>query len=86
MSCGYGFGDQHINETLLLPKLQQSKITLTAFVKEDSANIDSFRNLPAFAFVTERSSKKINGSVENTGEDLWQFDKLVDLLASSAGI
>lgn len=86
VSCGYGFGDQHINETLLLPKLQQSKITLTAFIKEDSGNIDQFRDLPAFAFGTAGSSKKRNGPIENTGSDLWQFDKLVDLLAHSAGI
>jgi hypothetical protein len=86
VSCGYGYGDQHINETLLLPKLQQAKIQLTAFVKEDSMNLDPFKSFPSFAFGTEISSKKINGSIENIGSDLWQFEKLVDLLATSAGI
>ena len=86
VSCGYGFGDQHINETLLLPKLQQSKLTLTAFVKEDSANLDPFKTIPSFAFGTETSSKKRNGPLDNTGSELWQFEKLVDLLATSAGI
>jgi len=86
VSCGYGYGDQHINETLLLPKLQQAKISLTAFVKEDSANLDPFRNLPAFTFSTENSSKKKNCPIENNGSDLWQFDKLVDMLANAAGI
>jgi hypothetical protein len=86
VSCGYGYGDQHINETLLLPKLQQAKLQLTAFVKEDSSNLDPFRTLPSFAFGTESRSKKKNCPVENEGSDLWQFEKLVDLLAASAGI
>lgn len=86
VSCGYGFGDQHINETLLLPKLQQSKLTLTAFVKEDSANLNPFKNVPSFSFGTEVSSKKRNSPIDKTGSDLWQFEKLVDLLANSAGI
>lgn len=86
VSCGYGYGDQHINETLLLPKLQQAKISLTAFVQEDSANFDPFRILPTFSFSTKNSSKKKNCPIENNGSDLWQFDKLVDLLANAAGI
>ncbi len=86
VSCGYGYGDQHINETLLLPKLQQAKINLTAFVKEDSANLDPFRTFPAFSFGTKDSSKKKNCTVVNEGSDLWQFDKLVGLLANAAGI
>jgi hypothetical protein len=86
VSCGYSYGDQHINETLLLPKLKEAKINLTAFVKKDSANLDPFRNLPAFSFATENSSKKKNCPIENNGSDLWQFEKLVDLLVNAAGI
>jgi hypothetical protein len=86
VSCGYGFADQHINEILLLPKLQQLKITLTAFLKEDSANLDTFRSLPSFAFGTETISKKRNNSVESTGTDLWKFENLVNLISKSAGI
>lgn len=86
VSCGYSFNDQHINETLLLPKLQQSKITLTAFLKDENQNLNQFKTFPSFSFGTESSSKKINSSETKEGTELWQFDKFVELLAKTAGI
>jgi hypothetical protein len=86
VSCGYGFGDQHINETLLLPKLQQGKLHMTAFVKEDTPVLEPFKALPSFACGTETGRKKKNGPFEGVGTDLWQFEKLVDLICQSAGV
>lgn len=85
VSCGYGYGDEHINGTLLLGKLQQAKIRLTAFTKSDTPNLEPLKNLPSFSFGNETSMKK-DGKVQNIGTDLWQFDKFVDLLCKRAGI
>ena len=85
VSCGYGFGDEHINSTLLLPKVQQGKIKLTALVKDDTTNLDELRSLSAFSFGTMSSIKK-NGSLLTVGTDLWQFDKFVNLLCKHAGM
>lgn len=85
VSCGYGYGDEHINSTLLLPKVQQGKIRLTALVKDHTTNLDEFRNLAAFSFGTTSSLKK-NGSLLTVGTDLWQFDKFVNLLCNHAGM
>lgn len=85
VSCGYSYGDEHINEALFLPKVQQGKIRLTAFTKINTTFLDPFRNLGAFSFGTESSFKK-NGILQKTGTDLWQFDKFVDLLCKSAGV
>lgn len=86
VSCGYSFNDQHINETLLLPKLQQSRITLAAFLKDENQNLNQFKNFPSFSFGTNISSKKISSSETKEGTELWQFDKFVELLAKTAGI
>lgn len=85
VSCGYGYGDEHINGTLLLPKLQQAKIRLTAFIKSDTPNLDLFKNHPPFSFGNETFIKKA-GNIQNVGTDLWEFDKFVDLLCKHAGV
>ncbi|MDO8724601.1 MAG: SIR2 family protein [Candidatus Methanoperedens sp.] len=85
VSCGYSYGDDHINNTLLLPKLQQGKVRLTAFVKADTPNLESFKNHVPFSFGTENSLKRA-GTLQSGGTELWQFDKFVDLLCRYAGI
>jgi hypothetical protein len=85
VSCGFSFGDEHINETLLLPKLQQSKIKLTAFIKSDNTNLDSFKQYASFSYGTQFTCKKLN-VYENKGSELWQFNKLVDLICKYSGV
>jgi hypothetical protein len=85
VSCGFSFGDEHINETLLLPKLQQGKIKLTAFIKSDNTNLESFKQCASFSYGTQSICKKLN-VYESTGSELWQFDKLVDLICKYSGV
>lgn len=85
VSCGYSFGDEHINDTLLLPKLQESKIKLTAFVKDEPQCFEKFKSHNSFFYGSETSIKKGN-QVESSGTELWQFEKLVDLLYEHAGL
>lgn len=84
VSCGYSYGDEHINTTLLLPKLQNREIRLVAFLKDDTSNLDPFKQCRSFSFGTEGISKK-EGNINNEGTELWQFKKLVDLLVEHAG-
>lgn len=85
VSCGYSYGDEHINDTLLLPKLKEGKIKLVGFLKEDSPNLEAFKKCAPFSFGTEAFSKKA-GFSETGGTTLWEFEKLVDLLIEFAGI
>ena len=86
VSCGYSFNDQHINETLLIPKLRQANISLVSFLKEENNNLKQLTNYFSFAYGTENSSKKLHSAVANEGTDLWIFQNFVHLLASTAGI
>lgn len=86
VTCGYGFGDQHINETLLLPKVREGKIQLTALMKADSNTLDPFKQSAAFLLGTESITRKRGISNEGSGTEIWQFDKLVDSLCKVAGI
>jgi hypothetical protein len=85
VSCGYSYGDEHINDTLLLPKVQQNKIKLTALVKDEPQNFKKFNLHNSFSYGTETSIKK-NNRVEESGTELWQFEKFVDLLHEYAGL
>lgn len=85
VSCGYSFGDEHINETLLLPNLRESKIRLTAFLRSDNPNLDKFRPLPPFSFGSE-TEVKISGVEGDSGTDLWKFEDFVDLFGRLAGL
>lgn len=86
VTCGYAFGDQHINETLILPKIQQSKMQLTAFVKEENPYLVKLAEFPSFVFGTEKTSKKRTTNIEPVGTQLWQFEKFVDFIAAAAGV
>lgn len=85
VSCGYSFGDEHINDTLLLPKLHESKIKLTAFVKDEPQSFEKFKLYNSFFYGSETSIKNGN-RVEALGTELWNFEKLVDLLCEYAGL
>jgi len=85
VSCGYSFGDAHINDKLLFPKLQENKIRLTAFSKEEPPSFKKFKSIPSFFYGTESSTKKESG-LDRSGSELWQFEKLVDLLCEHAGL
>lgn len=85
VTCGYSYSDEHINETLLLPKVQQGKIKLTAFLKDDSPGLQIFKPYPSFSFGTEIFSQK-KGGLQDLGTDLWQFERLVDTICNYSGI
>jgi hypothetical protein len=73
-SIGYSYGDQHINETLLLPKVQENKICLNALLRNESEQIKDFCKFSSFKHFTEQS-----------GYNLWDFKEFVNHVVRISG-
>lgn len=79
VACGFSFGDRHINDQLILPKLESGKIRLTALCGEEPDCLDELKRFPPFhaGFPTNCFIDQKN--IE-TGTDLWKFSALTQLL------
>ena len=84
LSCGYSFRDQHINDSLIIPKLREGKIKLTALFDRESENIDHLAQFETFNYLTN-SKYCIKGTESPNDSDVWKFSKLVNLLSIKAG-
>jgi len=74
VSCGFSFGDDHINQNIILPQLAAGRCRLVALCKEEPPGIAGFRGLPTFsAGFNDRSIAQGKDSAEAT--DLWSFSK-----------
>jgi hypothetical protein len=74
ISCGFSYGDEHINQNILLPALRAGKCRLTALCGFDPPGLADFKTLPTFtgAFPTHAWS----GTAQTTDTTmLWQFDQ-----------
>jgi hypothetical protein len=80
VSCGFSYRDQHINDHLLIPKLRSGKINLFALSKEMNNDIQRLSQFGAFKYGTE-DSIKTGTFTHNEGTDLWDFEKLVNLIS-----
>lgn len=85
ISCGYSFRDQHINDSLIIPKLKEGRIKFFALFREEPDNIAIFKQYPNFNFLTE-NKLYLNGNEYNESTDIWKFSKFVDELTSKAGV
>lgn len=77
ISCGFSYGDEHINQNILLPALRAGKCRLAALCGIDPPGLADFKTLPAFtgAFPTHAWS----GTAQTTDTTtLWKFDNFVD--------
>lgn len=74
ISCGFSYGDEHINQNILLPALRASKCRLTALCGFDPPGLADFKTLPTFtgAFPTHAWLKTAQTTDTST---LWQFDQ-----------
>lgn len=80
VSCGFSYRDQHVNDHLLIPKLRSGKINLFALSKEMNDDIKRLSQFGAFKYGTEDSIKTGTFTIDE-GTDLWDFEKLVDLIS-----
>jgi len=81
VACGFNFGDKHINDQLIFPKLDAGKIRLTALCGEEPECLDELKRFPPFhagfpdnCFIDQKNT--------GTGTDLWKFSALAKLLES----
>lgn len=82
VACGFSFGDKHINDQLLFPKLRDGKIRLTALCGEEPERLGELKKFPSFqagfpenCFIDQKDTGK--------GTCLWEFSALVELLECS---
>lgn len=73
ISCGFSFGDEHINQNILLPALRAGRCRLSALCGFDPPGLNDFKTLPTFtgAFPTHAWSRTTQ-TTDTTA--LWQFD------------
>jgi len=77
-SCGFGFGDEHINQHLLVPAMQANKIRLFALNEEEPTGVLPFKPLPNFSAGFSTHLWANGKSVSDTTE-LWKFSKFLSL-------
>jgi len=78
VSCGFSFGDEHINQHLLLPVTRSAKCRLFALTETDLPGMAAFKALPSFSAGFAGDSWQ-SGAAVATGTDLWQFGRFVTL-------
>ena len=79
VSCGFSYGDKHINDDLLIPKLREGKIRLTALCGVEPECLTELTRYPSFQIgLPDRCESTIHPS--NEGTDLWKFNKLAQLI------
>ena len=79
-SCGFSFGDDHINANLIQPALGGGKIKLFALAAAETSGMSAFKTLPTFG--AGFATAGITAGVPHTaGTDLWKFSKFVELFA-----
>lgn len=73
-SLGYSYGDHHINETLLIPKLKGKQIVLNAFARDMTEPLKEFTQF-----------KNVNIGTNEMGSNFWDFQIFVERIAEYAG-
>jgi hypothetical protein len=79
VSCGFSFGDKHINDQLIFPKLDAGKIRLTALCGEEPECLDALKRFPPF-HAGFPSNCFIDQKDTGIGTDLWKFSALAQLI------
>lgn len=79
VSCGFSYGDKHINDQLLFPKLAAKQIRLVALCGQEPECIDEFKAYPAF-HVGFPHNCYFDQKDTGTGTDLWKFSSLAQLM------
>jgi len=79
VSCGFSFGDKHINDELLIPRLREGKVRLTALCGVEPECLPELSAHPSFQIgLPDRCESSIH-SVDD-GTDLWKFSELAKLM------
>jgi hypothetical protein len=78
VSCGFSFGDEHINQQLLTPGLQSNRCRLFGLCQEEPPGMAELKKLPTvrggFSTHLLADGKSATGTT-----DLWMFSRFVTL-------
>jgi hypothetical protein len=78
LCCGFSFGDEHINQHLVLPALQSGRVRLFTLNEFEPQGMADFKKLPTFG--GGYSNEVFLGDKAATpGTDLWKFSRFVKL-------
>lgn len=78
ISCGFSFGDEHINQQLIAPPITSNKCRLFVLCKDEPSGLASLRCLPTISGGFE--SHAIRGGEAKPGStDRWKFSQFVHL-------
>ncbi|PIE35209.1 hypothetical protein CSA56_05130 [candidate division KSB3 bacterium] len=80
VSCGFSYGDKHINDDLLIPKLQEGKIRLTALCGTEPDTLDKLTSYTSFQIgLPDRCESNLYQKTKGT--EFWKFNALAKLIA-----
>lgn len=80
VSCGFSFGDDHINDNLLSPVVAANRIRLTALCERETDGMRVFKTAGAFS-AGFAAGGITNGAIHAEGTDCWKFSKFVEMFA-----
>lgn len=78
LCCGFSFGDEHINQHLILPSLQSGRIRLFTLNEFEPNGVGDFKKLSSFGGGYS-NEVFIDGNLTTIGTDLWRFSEFVKL-------
>ncbi len=79
VSCGYSYRDVHINDRLLIPKLQNGSLRIFALFETKPNYIEQLEKYPAFNYLT-RDKIHIGGKDASMPNNLWKFSEFVKFI------
>ncbi len=79
-SCGFSYGDDHINTNLLAPAVSAGKIRLFALSDAETAGMGTLKIFPAFSAGFNSGGIR-NGVSHADGTDFWKFSRFVELFS-----
>lgn len=77
-SCGFSFGDEHINQNLLVPAVSNGKVRLFALCAEETEGMGGMKEAGAFS-AGFNAGGITSGTPHAEGTNCWKFSNFVDL-------
>lgn len=78
VSCGFSFGDDHINDNLLRPVISEAKVRLFALCEQETPGMADLKRFGAFnAGFSEGGIER--GTTHDRGTDCWKFSRFVEM-------
>lgn len=78
VSCGFSFGDDHINDNLLVPVVGTGRIRLFALCEAETPGMGALKGAGAFS-AGFRNGGIAGGAAHDQGTDRWMFSRFVEM-------